>query len=414
MDPRQQRGLEIAATLNIQKKGDAWVVPSQTLVGKYTVTREGIDFHCTCPDFELRHTTCKHGYAVEFYLKRETIVTPDGETTVTETAAVRVTYSQDWPKYNAAQCAEREMFGHLLHDLCAAVPEPEHVNGRPPIPLSDALFAACYKVYSGVSSRRFMTDLRNAHTSGFVTRPWHFNTVLKVIENPTITPTLHNLIAASAAPLKSLEDAFAIDSTGFGTQCFYRHFDAKYGHDQYSRSFLKLHALIGTRTNVIAAATVTDRFYHDYPALPALVEAGAQTFDMKEISADKAYSGRSNLAAIVAAGAEPYVPFRSNAVDYPSSPAWTKLFHLYKYRNDDFLAFYHKRSNAESTFSAIKRVLGETLRSRSFEAQTNELLLKVIAYNITVTVHSIFELDLTIPGLSTCTQTALAAHNVGG
>jgi hypothetical protein len=313
MDARQQKGLEIAATFNIVKKGDdAWTVPSQTLIGKYSVTRDDDGFHCSCPDYDLRRTTCKHGYAVEFYLKRETVTSPDGETTVTETRAVRVTYAQDWPKYNAAQQAERELFGHLLHDLCAPVPSPEHGNGRRPIPVSDAIFSACYKVYSGVSARRFSSDLREAQAKGFIDRPYHFNTVLGVIENPDVTPTLHELIAASAAPLKSLETAFAIDSTGFGTQCFYRHYDAKYGHDQNSRTFLKLHALIGTCTNVIAAAKVTDRHTNDYKALPELVETGAQTFDMKEISADKAYSGRSNVEAIVRIGAEPYIPFRSN------------------------------------------------------------------------------------------------------
>src|ERR1041385_713448 len=192
-EARQQRGLVIAATQTIQQESYGWLVPSQSDQRKgseYCVTRQDDGLHCSCPDFELRHQTCKHGFAVEFYLKRETITSPDGETTVTETRAVRVTYPQNWPAYNAAQTAEKELFCHLLRDLCAAVPEPEHVNGRPPVPISDALFAATYKVYSGVSSRRFMTDLRDAEAKGFVTRPWHFNTVLKVIETPTLAPVL--------------------------------------------------------------------------------------------------------------------------------------------------------------------------------------------------------------------------------
>jgi transposase len=400
MEPRQQRGLEIAATLNIQKKGNGWIVPSQTLVGKYTVTREEDTFRCTCPDFELRHLTCKHGFAVEFVLKRETTVTPDGETTVTETRAMRVTYPQNWPAYNAAQTAEKELFCHLLRDLCAAVPEPERGMGRPSVPVADALFSATYKVYSGLSARRFMTDLREAEASGLVSRAWHFNSVLKVIEDASITPVLHRLVTASAAPLASVESAFAVDSTGFGTLRFYRHYSAKYGHDQYSRDYRKLHALIGTKTNVIAAASVTGRDDHDSPQFIPLLEAGAQTFTMKEISADKAYSGRPNIDAVVALGAAPFIPFRSNARDDPKSPAWSKLFHLYSYRVDEFLPFYHKRSNAESTFSVIKRVFGDTLRSKNVEAQTNELLLKVIAHNIVCVVHSIFELGVTVPGIS--------------
>lgn len=417
MDARQEKGLQIAATMRIQEKGDGWIVPSQALNGRYTVTRDGDSFTCSCPDFELRRSTCKHGFAVEFFLKRETTITPDGETTVTETRGVRVTYPQNWPAYNRAQVAEKELFCHLLRDLCAAVPQPERGMGRPSIPMADALFSACYKVYSGVSSRRFMTDLRDASAKGFIGKAWHFNSVLGVIEDGTIAPTLHRLIAASAAPLGSVETAFAVDSTGFGTQSFYRHYSAKYGHDQYSRNYVKLHALVGTKTNVIAAANVTDRDRHDSPEFAPLVAEGAKTFTMTEVSADKAYISHRNLAAVVAVGAEPFIPFKrgmkENAGTDSKSVLWNKLFHLYNYRTDEFLPHYHKRSNAESTFSIMKRVFTDTLRSKTVEAQTNELLLMVIAHNIVCLVHSIFELGVTVPGLSSCTQSALAAHNVG-
>jgi hypothetical protein len=338
MDARQEKGLVIAATLNIQPKGDAWIVPSQTLVGKYTVTREADGLHCTCPDFELRRTICKHGYAIQFVLKRETTITPEGETTVTETRAVRVSYAQpSWHAYNAAQTAEKELFCHLLSDLCATVPEPVRSMGRPSVPLAGALFSAAYKVYSGMSARRFMSDLREAQAKGFASRAWHFNSVLKVIEDAAITPTLHQLIAQSAAPLGSVESAFAVDSTGFGTQCYYRHFSAKYGHEQYSHHYVKLHALVGTRTNVIAAATITDQKANDYPELGPLVTTGAETFKIAELSADKAYIGRSNLAVIDSIGAEAFIPFRKDLKDDPKSPLWSKLFHLYSYRSDEFL-----------------------------------------------------------------------------
>ncbi|HVE70828.1 MAG TPA: transposase [Thermoanaerobaculia bacterium] len=414
MEPRQQKGLEIAATLRIQAKNEgSWVVPSQaTLVKKYTVTRDGEAFRCTCPDYESRNATCKHGYAVEFFLRRETTITADGETTVTETRAMRVTYPQNWPAYNAAQTAERGLFCHLLSDLCAAIPAPPRGMGRPSVPLPEALFAAAYKVYSGLSARRFMTDLRGAQANGFVSRAWHFNSVLKVIEDETVTPVIHKLITASAAPLKSVESQFAVDSTGFGTQNFYRHYTAKYGRDHSFRNYVKLHALVGTKTNVIAGATITDRDAHDYPQFIPLIEDGAKNFDMAEISADKGYIGAKNMEAVARIGSEAYIPFRVDMKDNPSSPVWTKLYHLYNYRQDEFAAHYHRRSNAESTFSMMKRVFTDTLRSKGEVAQANELLLMVVAHNIRCVVHSIFELNVTVPGLSACTQSAIAAHNV--
>lgn len=415
MDARQEKGLQIAAMMKIQRLPTGWMVPSQTLVGWYRVNpvKGTNNYECSCPDYELRQQTCKHGHAVEFFLKRETTISPDGETTVTETRAVRVTYPQDWRAYNAAQTAEKELFCHLLRDLCSALPEPERGMGRPTVPVADAIFSAAFKVYSGMSARRFMTDLRDASDRGYVSRPWHFNSVLKVIENPNVTDTLHRLVTTTAKPLGSVETQFAVDSTGFGTQHFYRHFSAKYKGEKSSRTWLKLHALVGTKTNVIASAVVTESATNDYTQLAPLVTDAAKSFTMAEISADKAYLGHSNLSAIDAVGAVAYIPFKNNSRDDPTSPTWTKLWHLYNYRIDEFLPHYHRRSNVETTFSMMKRVFTDTLRSKTFGAQQNELLLLVIAHNIRTLVHSIFELGVTVPGISGCTQSAIAAHNVG-
>jgi len=54
---------------------------------------------------------------------------------------------------------------------------------------------------------------------------------------------------------------------------------------------------------------------------------------------------------------------KSNANDDPKSPLWSKLFHLYHFKQDEFLPHYHQRSDSESTFPAMKRLFGEILRS---------------------------------------------------
>jgi transposase len=418
MDARQEKGLIIAATMKIQQKGDGWTVPSQTtLVKKYSVTRVDDTYNCTCPDFELRRLPCKHTFAVEYHLRGETtITTPDGaEATVSTETRVRMTYPQNsWPAYNAAQTSEGELFPLLLRDLCSGVPEPEHHNGRPPVPLSDAIFAGTYRAYANTSARRFMSAMRDVHAQGFVSRPMHFNTLLNSVADPALTPTLQRLITTSAAPLRAVEHAFAVDSTGLSTSVYYNHFTHKYGSNQTFRSYTKLHALVAVRTNVIAAATATHRDVHDSTQFIPLIENGAKMFTMSEVSADKAYSGRANVTAVTELGAAPFIPFKSNAIDDPKCPAWSKLFHLFSYRSEEFMEHYHKRSNAESAFSSLKRLFSDNLRSKTEDAQKNELLLKALAYNITRVIHAIFELDVQVPGLSACTKSVLAVHNVGG
>ena len=118
MTEREQKALVIAAKSKLVKKGDVWRVPSQSgYKPYYEVDPNPESPHCTCPDFETRHQRCKHIFAVEYTLERESSVTEttDGDTTtttVTETVKVtkRVTYKQDWKAYNAAQTNEK----HLL------------------------------------------------------------------------------------------------------------------------------------------------------------------------------------------------------------------------------------------------------------------------------------------------------------
>jgi transposase len=340
---------------------------------------------------------------------------------------VRVTYKQNWPAYNRAQTLEKELFLSLLRDLALSAPEREQGKGRPRIPVADAIFCGAFKVYTTCSSRRFMTDLREAHAAGYVARAYHFNSVLNCIEDESLTPILYDLVTASAAPLASVESTFAVDSTGFGCVQYYRHYTAKYrsggteGYEIDKRDWMKLHALIGTKTNFIAAASVTERSAGDSPQFAPLMQLAAGTFDIKNVVADKAYASRANVALVAEIGANPYIALRSNTVSMSQksgvagkdSIAWRWLYHCYNMHRDEFLERYHARSNAESTFSSMKRVFGDTLRSKGRVAQTNELLLKVIVHNIVCLIHSMLELNLTPPSFA-CTNSVAAAHQVAG
>ncbi|MGH9254296.1 MAG: transposase, partial [Vicinamibacterales bacterium] len=158
-----------------------------------------------------------------------------------------------------------------------------------------------------------------------------------------------------------------------------------------SREFMKLHAMVGTKTNVVTACHVSDGHTNDSPLLPDLLNATAANFTVREVSADKGYSSHENIGTIVGFGAAPLVAFKSNAVGYSKSPLWNRAFHYFEMNRDEFLARYHRRSNAESTFSAMKRKFGDSLRSKTRVARVNELLLKVLCHNIVAVIHEIHE-----------------------
>ena len=140
-DLREQRGIVLAATKQIQQFGDCWVVPSQSGKGVYAVRHLAeTNPECSCPDYEARRQNCKHIYAAIYAMRREH--NADGSTTVTEAITLtqkRTTYPQAWPAYNAAQTNEKDKFLSLLFDLCGGIANPETRGaGRPKLLLSDA------------------------------------------------------------------------------------------------------------------------------------------------------------------------------------------------------------------------------------------------------------------------------------
>ena len=48
----------------------------------------------------------------------------------------------------------------------------------------------------------------------------------------------------------------------------------------------------------------------------------------------------------------------------------------------------------ESVFSMMKAKFGDSVRSKSYEGQMNEVLCKVICHNLCVLIHAMFELGI--------------------
>ena len=391
---RQQRGMAIAAQVRIDKNRLGYRVPSQSGNGSYVVNTDGEPF-CSCPDFEKRQERCKHIFAVDFIIQREE--RPDGVTI--ETKAMRVTYRQDWPAYNAAQTHEQELFGQLLRELCDAIPQPQQKMGRPRLPLSDMVFAAGTKVYSTMSGRRAMTDVRNAQANDQLDKTPSFNSILGYLKKPEMTPLLKALIERSALPLKGLESDFAADSSGFSTSVYDRWFDHKWGREKKEARWIKAHIMCGVKTNIVTAVEVTETAAHDAQFFPPLVGTTARGFDVREVTADKAYLSRNNLHAVEDAGGTAYIPFKSNSLPAPRNGQnrdrlWERAYHFYQLHRAEFLGFYHKRSNVETTFSMIKAKFGAAVRAKTTTAQVNEVLVKILCHNIVVLIQSMFELGV--------------------
>ena len=399
MDQRQLRAISIANNSQIiESASGKWIVPSQTGKGHYSVGLNGTA-RCTCPDFDSRGVKCKHIWAAEFTIERKQTENGSEVTrSIRRTKKVERTYGQNWPAYNAAQTNEKDHFQVLLKDLCASVPEPDRAKrGRRPLPIADSLFSAVFKVYSTVSGRRFMSDLRAAHGKGFISKLPCYNSIFNALESEAITPILMDLITQSSLPLKAWETNFACDSSGFSASRFDRWFDHKHGKERIQRAWVKTHIMCGVVTNVVTAVEIHGPNANDCPLLPALLNHTADNFNISEVSADLGYSSEGNLKAIDAIGAKPFIPFKSNAT-HKRGGLWAQMFYSYHYHREAFLERYHLRSNVESTFSMIKVKFGDSVRSKTDTAMKNEVLAKILCHNICCVIQTQHEMNLSIFG----------------
>jgi transposase len=239
-----------------------------------------------------------------------------------------------------------------------------------------------------------MSDLRQSHTRGLISRIPHYNSIFNYLEDDGLTPILRDLITQSSLPLRSVEVDFAADSSGFSTSRFVRWFDHKYGRTVQKHEWVKAHIMCGVKTNIITAIEIGGRHAGDAPFLAPLVKTTAQSFTISEISADKAYSSDKNTNAVMAAGGTPFIAYKSSTLGNTGSVLWQQMFHYFMFKRDEFLQHYHKRSNVESTFSMMKRKFGDSLRSKTDTAMVNETLCKVLCHNLVVLIHEMHELGI--------------------
>jgi hypothetical protein len=402
------RALLIIANRAIGPAGpDLYRVQSQSDPSRaYIVAYRGA-WACECAFHAESAAECIHIHAARLYRR-----TGDPEQGVAP-----MTYGQAWSAYNAAQTAEVRLFDGLLADLVDTLPEEAgpRRRGNQPMPLREAVFVAVQKVYSQLSSRRAASLFGMAEERGHLDSAPHFNAPTKFLNRPEATPILRALLQRSAEPFRAVETEFAVDSTGFCTNVRGDYRLGRYG-DVAPRKWLKAHLCVGVRTHVVTDAIVTPSEGEgtgDSPNFAPLVQSLAGRFTVDEVSADKAYSSKENHWLVQQLGGQALIPFKGGWNEpgarrstggvpglHGSASLWRKAHAYFLLNAEEFYARYHKRSNVESVNSAIKRKFGETLKSRNQTAQVNELLCKLLAYNLTVLIHEMHEAG-TVPEFCT-------------
>ena len=143
---------------------------------------------------------------------------------------------------------------------------------------------------------------------------------------------------------------------------------------------------MGTVYKAIPSMEVTTGEVGDTTQLGSLLES---LDDIESVAGDSGYLSHTNCMLIEAKGATPYLkPRRNSPTKIIGPPAWKHMIRSYRKNPGKWMKHYHKRSMAETAFSAIKRTLGHHLTSIRRDHQKLELMTKVIVYNLTVLIKS--------------------------
>ncbi len=310
------------------------------------------------------------------------------------------TYPQDWIMYEKACSQEKLMFFKILKD---AVNHMEldyeyRGNGRPSAFYGDIIKSLCIRSYSNYSSWRAESELKIAHAMGVIETVYKRSTLNKYLQDPNISVHLHTLLKIIAEPLSEIELYFAADATGISNaygNTAWRNIRHTKGEVSKHKEYTKLHIICGTKTNCICAAKITKGVMHESPHFKSLLHETAALFNITEVSADAGYLSKDNVKEIVKVGAAPFIWGKNNVAipRYAHSP-WGGMLRMWKRHKLYFGQHYHRRSNVESTFAALKRKYGDFCRSKLLSSQENEILAKIVCYNSAVLGEALLSYDL--------------------
>jgi transposase len=182
------------------------------------------------------------------------------------------------------------------------------------------------------------------------------------------------------------------DGTGLSLHRWEQWRDPCRGHGRH-RGFLKLHALIATRSQFpyFLAARATDDRTNDVTELPALMAQLPPRSSIGNVVLDRGYISRENARVIAERGGRPVIALRKNTTRLKARGvgAWAAMVFSQLHHRREFACRYRRRAVIEGVFGAFKDRFGSWVRSRRWESQVVELLSRTVVWNaLAVSYHA--------------------------
>ncbi len=199
----------------------------------------------------------------------------------------------------------------------------------------------------------------------------HFTTINKFILR--IKPRWFDCLIEETIKSIEIEEVIcSIDGTGFSLNSRSKYYETIAG---VRREFLQLNSCCENRHKMFVSWKIHRKRVHENKDFKQLARKADEQLKISHFLADKAYDSEENHRFVrYELGCEFVAPLRRHG---------KKIKGFYRKQMEKLPSIYNKRASiSENGHSIIKNKYGDVIYGKKFRTQKNELLIKILVYNI--------------------------------
>lgn len=297
----------------------------------------------------------------------------------------------DWTAYSQAKVNELRFIVQYIRQTVDSIILPEKPAGRgqPEKDAHDLAKAVLLQQYLQTNERTAegWVDLLAPRLG--ISADFKWRSIARAYEREDVRYILERVFEQSTRPVQGVAHSFSGDSTGL-EQSRKQNYE-KDAHSEKSAGYLKLTTVMSNEFHVVTSFELSQN-RGDCPMFEKTFPQTAETQDIHRMNLDAGFLSRNICTLIEQTGGLPFIyPKMGITLRKQGSRAWKDMLLEFLRDPQEWLRWYHERSNQESWYSAFKRRFAKPLQCRTDVTKASEVCARVIVENFTQLIVAFHE-----------------------